>query len=452
MLDNNNRDIALSIIIPTYNSQKFIKNCLYEIKKIRSYKIELIIVDDCSEDNTAKLLNKFLLFDKRIVIIKNKKNEGVGNCRNLGLKIAKGKYVWFVDSDDQIIPSQLNLIINKIQTLNDVDFFIGNYKIYNNHNEASKFLNNFYSKKDKLTPDEFLKKLNYDQLLQFRGACWRYIIKRDFLNKNGIVFSKRRLFEDITFVAEIFFKANYISILNKYIYLYIKRALSLSSHFDYSNKNLIEAVAASMECLKMYFKNSPNKKGIRRLLIQSSNKLIGIIIPYLSKNLNISSLKKLKKFFLQLFILINKNKKKINFSDKNLLICKLANYRNNFISSYKVNISLSLLKLLKKIKNYQNIFIYCNSTQGRILASLLLEKKINIRGVLDSDEIISKKKITNKNLNVYFASDKFLEKIRNDKAYIVITARTYFVEKEIINRLISLGWLRNRIFFFRFSF
>ena len=147
------------------------------------------------------------------------------------------------------------------------------------------------------------------------------------------------------------------------------------------------------------------------MLIQSSNKLIGIIIPYLSKNLNISSLKKLKKFFLQLFILINKNKKKINFSDKNLLICKLANYRNNFISSYKVNISLSLLKLLKKIKNYQNIFIYCNSPQGRILASLLLEKKINIRGVLDSDEIISKKKITNKNLNVYFASDKFLEKI-----------------------------------------
>jgi hypothetical protein len=86
------------------------------------------------------------------------------------------------------------------------------------------------------------------------------------------------------------------------------------------------------------------------------------------------------------------------------------------------------------------------------LASLLLEKKINIRGVLDSDEIISKKKITNKDLNVYFASDKFLEKIRNDKAYIIITARTYVVEKEIINRLISLGWLRSRIFFFRFSF
>jgi glycosyltransferase involved in cell wall biosynthesis len=450
MLDNNNKDIVLSIIIPTYNSQKFIKNCLYEIKKIRSYKIELIIVDDCSEDNTVLLLNKFLLFNKIIVIIK-KKNVGVGTCRNLGLKIAKGKYVWFVDSDDQIITSQLNLIINKIQTLNDVDFFIGNYKIYNNHNEASKFLNNFYSKKDKLTPDEFLKKLNYDQLLQFRGNCWRYIIKRDFLKKNGIVFSKRRLFEDITFVAEIFFKANYISILNKYIYLYIKRPLSLSSHFDYSNKNLLEAVAASMECLKMYFKNSPNKIGIRKLLIHSSNKLIGIIIPYLSKNLKIYFLKKFKKIFFQLFILINKNKNKINFSDKNLLICKLANYRNNFISSYKDNISFSLLKLLKKIKNFQNIFIYCNSTQGRILASLLLEKKIHIRGVLDSDEIISKKK-TNKDLNVYFASDKFLEKIRNDKAYIIITARTYVVEKEIINRLISLGWLRSRIFFFRFSF
>ena len=73
MLDHNNKDIVLSIIIPTYNSQKFIKNCLYEIKKIRSYKIELIIVDDCSEDKTTKLLNKFLLFNKKIVIIKKKK-------------------------------------------------------------------------------------------------------------------------------------------------------------------------------------------------------------------------------------------------------------------------------------------------------------------------------------------------------------------------------------------
>ena len=103
----------LSIIIPCYNSEKYLKNCLNSFcNQIKKYnKIEVIIVDDTSVDKTSKILKIYNKKFKFIKVFKNKKNLGVSLSRNLAIKKSKGKYILFLDSDDEIINhSIINLL------------------------------------------------------------------------------------------------------------------------------------------------------------------------------------------------------------------------------------------------------------------------------------------------------------------------------------------------------
>lgn len=93
-------NILVSIVMPAYNSEKTIKDSIESVLKQTYHNFELIIIDDCSCDNTSIIIKELQKIDKRIIYIKNDTNIGVGKSRNVGIKQSKGEWIAFLDSDD----------------------------------------------------------------------------------------------------------------------------------------------------------------------------------------------------------------------------------------------------------------------------------------------------------------------------------------------------------------
>lgn len=125
-------DIKISVITPTYNVGKYVANTIKSILNQTHKNVELIIVDDCSSDNTAEVVNS--ITDNRIVFLQNNKNNGAAYCRNIAIKKATGDYIAFLDGDDLWLPNklkkQLEYMIN-----NNYYFTYTKYGVLNNNEE-----------------------------------------------------------------------------------------------------------------------------------------------------------------------------------------------------------------------------------------------------------------------------------------------------------------------------
>ena len=105
--------IKISIIIPVYNTEKYLKKCLDSIINQTLKSLEIICIDDCSTDNCLHILKEYQLKDNRIKIIEQKENKGQGVARNLGLNIAEGEYIMFLDPDDWLELNALEILYKK---------------------------------------------------------------------------------------------------------------------------------------------------------------------------------------------------------------------------------------------------------------------------------------------------------------------------------------------------
>ena len=121
----------VSIIIPVYNGEKYIQKALESAINQTYKKIEIIVIDDGSTDNTHQIIKNYAKKDKRIIFI-SKKNGGVGSARNLGLQISKGKFIQFLDSDDTLELNAIKLLINKINSNKDIDFILFGFNVFKN--------------------------------------------------------------------------------------------------------------------------------------------------------------------------------------------------------------------------------------------------------------------------------------------------------------------------------
>ena len=140
-----------SIIIPVYNSQKYLTTCLKSILKQDFNNYQIIIINDSSNDRSKKICNDFKKISPKIKIIENKKNLGVSVSRNKGIKISRGKYIIFLDSDDILIPGSLKKLYKHILiTKTNI--------VVLKHNELKNNYKNFI-KRDSETKGFFKKKI-----------------------------------------------------------------------------------------------------------------------------------------------------------------------------------------------------------------------------------------------------------------------------------------------------
>ena len=142
----------VSVITPAYNASKFIGETIESVLKQTFQDWEMIIVDDCSTDDTLKIANEFLKKDPRIKIIQNERNSGVAATRNHGLDVAIGDFIAFVDSDDLWLPEKLEKQL-KFMEENDVAL---TYTKYQNYITETKQLGKVIKTPNKMTAKKIL--------------------------------------------------------------------------------------------------------------------------------------------------------------------------------------------------------------------------------------------------------------------------------------------------------
>lgn len=204
----------ISIIVPVYNVEQYIEKCVISIMNQTYKNIEIILVDDGATDNSGKICDELKEKDNRITVI-HKKNGGLSDARNAGLKIAKGEYIGFVDSDDYIEQDMFEALY-KINKQNDADISIVSfYELYGGKVigvRASKSLEVF----NKI---DAIKELLIDTKIQ--SYAWNKLFKRELFK--DINFPTNKNFEDIATTLLLFEKANKIVLLESPKYYYVRR-------------------------------------------------------------------------------------------------------------------------------------------------------------------------------------------------------------------------------------
>jgi glycosyltransferase involved in cell wall biosynthesis len=219
--------LKLSIIIPVYNTQKYIGQCLDSILN-QSYKdLEVILVNDGSTDNSGKICDELSKKHKRIRVI-HKENGGASDARNIGVKEAKGDYIVFVDSDDYW--DGKNVIFDIVEHLceSSADILNFGYKKYFENKdqfESASIIGdrNMVVNKEKPRAFSYLVKSN----LYISSPCAK-VIKRSLILNNKISFEKGATSEDVEWSAKLAIFANSFDYYNKSFYVYRQRAGSMT--------------------------------------------------------------------------------------------------------------------------------------------------------------------------------------------------------------------------------
>ena len=204
----------VSIILPNYNSAKYIISTLKSVIN-QSYKNwELIIVDDCSDKITKKILSRYKDI-KKIKIIWLKKNKGAGYCRNLAIKKSKSDYLAFIDSDDLWEKNKLKIQL-KFMLRNNYNFTCTNYKTINAANE-------------KLKEIDVAKKFNFKSFTKDTSIATSTMMVKRSVSK-GINFTSTKICEDYFYKCRILKKVKYAYSLENYLTKYRVRKDSLQSN------------------------------------------------------------------------------------------------------------------------------------------------------------------------------------------------------------------------------
>ncbi|KZX16043.1 putative glycosyltransferase EpsJ [Methanobrevibacter cuticularis] len=212
-------DIKVSVIIPVYNVEKYLEQCLDSVVNQTLKEIEIICINDKSSDDSLAILEKYAKKDNRITIINNVKNNGGGFSRNEGLKLARGEYISFIDADDWVEEKMLEYTYNesKLKNLDLLIFLAKNYD-----DITSQFYEiDYYN--FKCLNDSFKNRLFYfdevkDFIFCFAVSPWLKLYKKELLDKSNAKFPEERVMHDNPFFYNIFLSAERMELIEEYFY------------------------------------------------------------------------------------------------------------------------------------------------------------------------------------------------------------------------------------------
>lgn len=235
-------DIKVSVIVPAYNVGKYLEGCLDSIFNQTFREFEVVIINDCSTDNTDEIITKYKNKYNNITYINNEVNLGVSASRNKGALQCKGDYILFIDSDDIL---ESNMIQNLYNAANGIDMAIAGYYIDFADGNIKKINLNLNEEKI-YTGNEILKEL-LTQKNGVTGHSWNKMIRRKVLIDNNIKYPEdMKIYEDVTFFTSLYPYCNKIKYTNNNLYHYIERKNSAIRTLDdrviYDTKECIDKV------------------------------------------------------------------------------------------------------------------------------------------------------------------------------------------------------------------
>ena len=217
--------MKLSIIVPVYNVQDYLKTCITSLfnQNIDTYEYEVIAVNDGSTDNSLAILESLKkIFDIKII---TQENQGLSGARNTGIDAALGEYLLFIDSDDYILKNTLKeaLNISQKKDLDILEFGINGVT----KSDELVFTNKITTNGKVLSGEKYIASINF-----INSACNKFY-KREFLNKHHLRFMENVFIEDIEFNSRTIFKAEKIQAIDTIIGHWLQREGSITRTNDF---------------------------------------------------------------------------------------------------------------------------------------------------------------------------------------------------------------------------
>lgn len=213
--------ISVSVIIPVYNVEKYIAECLESLLGQSYPALEFLFVDDCGQDSSIQIIEAFLSKHTELNgrIIHHERNKGLSGARNTGLGAATGDYVFFLDSDDILSQDAISIMVNAIEQ-EGTDIIVGGYEVFGDRilNSDLHLPDGYYSGK------EIMKTYSEGK---WYVMAWNKLCRKGFLLDNELFFEERLIHEDQIWSFKAALKADSMQIVNAVTYRYRVRQSSI---------------------------------------------------------------------------------------------------------------------------------------------------------------------------------------------------------------------------------
>ena len=287
----------ISIIVPVYNVEKYLERCIDSILNQTFKDIEIILIDDGSTDKSGLICDMYAKKDERIIVI-HKVNGGQSEARNLGIEMAKGEFIGFVDGDDEIESDMYDVLYN-IVIENNADISTGRTLLIKDGNELKQELTNkirIYSNKEAI-------EVTYNGGLSGYSPCNK-LYKHSLFEKNK--FPKGRIYEDASVLYKLYMNSKKIVFIDKYIYTYIRREGSTTnSPFSEKRFDIVDMFNEKYEYMEIHYPEMCKK--IKSLYYISLRNIIVDIVNESTVIKNYKSIKKVSKIIREELIFICDN-------------------------------------------------------------------------------------------------------------------------------------------------
>jgi glycosyltransferase involved in cell wall biosynthesis len=241
---------CVTVIIPVYNSARYLQQCLDSIYAQTVQEFEVITINDGSTDESAEILSKYAKRHDNLTII-NQKNHGQGYARNRALEVAKGKYILFVDADDYIEPRLLEKTVSRAEKDN-ADVVHYNWQMLQHGGTTPTSFAPFFgiSKLQGEDCDQFLQKTNY--------FSWDSLYRKTLLDEHSICFGEGYIYEDNEFIVQIAGYAQTISLVGEPLYTMRWSDNSSTRSLHTTDRHAKDFLRAMQRCFKVLVIRTPH--------------------------------------------------------------------------------------------------------------------------------------------------------------------------------------------------
>ena len=223
----------ISVIIPVYNVENYLRRCVDSVLKQTYKNIEVILINDGSKDNSGAICDEYKKSDDRIKVI-HQENAGAPVARNNGMDAAKGDYIYFIDSDDYLHPQMLEILHEAI-TKNNVDVSVCNYmKVYEEPVEF-EYIKSYNCEISQNT--DMLEKMTNQTEFIYSHVLWNKLFTKDAIG--DIRMNPEYVIDDFDFVSRVLFKCHSIAIVDKDLYYYYTNPNGVMNSRKYNPKRFL---------------------------------------------------------------------------------------------------------------------------------------------------------------------------------------------------------------------
>lgn len=273
----NSSDIKVSVIIPVYNAEKYIGKCLESIISQSLQEIEIICVNDGSKDSSLDILEAFSEKYQKIKIF-DQKNTGASFSRNRGLQAAEGKYIFFMDCDDMLLPGALQRMYDLAES-NELDMLLFDVMVkYENDKLKEKFNFDKYFTKTSKYNEVKSGKIMFCEMwenAEYDDCVWSKLVRKSFLEDNGITFYEGIRYSDSIYSLNCHIKAKRTYYIAEKYYVYRIREQSMMTSKT-SAHHLYSLVIVYNEILKLLYTEELDERmetAIGELLLETVSQI-----------------------------------------------------------------------------------------------------------------------------------------------------------------------------------